>query len=193
MHAEERERTILDAMAGRGFVTYRTLEANLSASPATIRRDLSRLEEQGKISRVRGGAKLVVDGIAPSTTTAVMSASTLALAGTPFDQAISRRLEQKEAIGLAAAALCRAGEGVMIDGGTTTYQMCPHLEGLNLQILSNSLHIVLALLTQRDTEQRKGTARFPAPVSRGVAHKPPLSHHAAATFKAASRGVMNEA
>ena len=39
----------------------------------------------------------------------------------------------------------------MIDGGSTTLQMCRHLEGLNLQVLTNSLHIVSALLAQPGT------------------------------------------
>ena len=39
----------------------------------------------------------------------------------------------------------------MIDGGTTTLQMCPHLAGLDLQVLTNSLHIVNALLPQKGT------------------------------------------
>ena len=39
----------------------------------------------------------------------------------------------------------------MIDGGSTTLQMCPHLAGLNLQVLTNSLHIVNALLPQSGT------------------------------------------
>jgi DeoR family ulaG and ulaABCDEF operon transcriptional repressor len=39
----------------------------------------------------------------------------------------------------------------MIDGGTTTLQMCPHLAGLGLQVLTNSLHIVNALLPQAGT------------------------------------------
>jgi DeoR family ulaG and ulaABCDEF operon transcriptional repressor len=47
--------------------------------------------------------------------------------------------------------LCAPGEGVMIDGGTTTLQMCPHLDGLGLQVLTNSLHIVNALLPQAGT------------------------------------------
>lgn len=145
MHAEERERLILGAMQEHGFVSYRALEARLEASPATIRRDLTRLEEAGKISRVRGGAKSLDDdgsGLAEPGP---------ALAGVPFDRAISQQLEQKRAIGRAAASLCRRNEGVMIDGGTTTLQMCPHLEGLNLQVLTNSLHIVSALLPQSGT------------------------------------------
>ena len=39
----------------------------------------------------------------------------------------------------------------MIDGGSTTLQMCPHIEGLHLQVLTNSLHIVDALLPQQGT------------------------------------------
>jgi len=39
----------------------------------------------------------------------------------------------------------------MIDGGTTTLQMCPHLDGLDCQVLTNSLHIVNALQPQPGT------------------------------------------
>ncbi|MCP3732236.1 DeoR/GlpR family DNA-binding transcription regulator [Sphingomonas sp. MG17] len=146
MHAEERERLILGAMRERGFVSYRALESSMSASPATIRRDLARLEETGRIERVRGGAKLIGEAEA-----AVAEAPGPSLVGTPFDEAIEQRLGQKEKIGRAAAALCRPGEGVMIDGGTTTLQMCSHLDGLGLQVLTNSLHIVSALLPQATT------------------------------------------
>lgn len=138
MHSAERERLILEAVTATGFVSYRTLEAQLDASPATIRRDLTRLEEAGHILRVHGGAKLPEDG-EPG------------LAGTPFEQSITQNLPAKQAIGRAAAALCRPGEGIMIDGGTTTLQMCQHLEGRNCQVLTNSLHIVDALLPQPGT------------------------------------------
>ena len=59
--------------------------------------------------------------------------------------------KEKEAIGRAAASLCEAGSAVMIDGGSTTLRMCPHLKGLNLQVLTNSLHMVSALLPQAGT------------------------------------------
>jgi DeoR family ulaG and ulaABCDEF operon transcriptional repressor len=45
--------------------------------------------------------------------------------GTPFEQAITENLAAKQAIGRAAAALCQPGEGIMIDGGTTTCR-CAH-------------------------------------------------------------------
>lgn len=143
MHAAERERLILDAMGPSGFISYRDLESQLAASPATIRRDLTRLEEQGLIIRVHGGAKRADK---PG-----RSEGPLHLAGTPFDQAITQNLAAKRAIGRAAAELCEPGEGIMIDGGSTTLQMCPHLAGLDLQVLTNSLHIVNALLPQVGT------------------------------------------
>lgn len=142
MHAAERERLILEALKPSGFVTYRDLESRLDASPATIRRDLTRLEGEGRIARVHGGAKLP-DEDRPE--------ALHSLIGTPFDQAITLNLSAKQAIGRAAAALCEPGEGIMIDGGTTTLQMCPHLAGLDLQVLTNSLHIVNALLPQTGT------------------------------------------
>lgn len=142
MHAEERERLILEAIGPTGFVSYRELEARLAASPATIRRDLTRLEEGGLIARVHGGAKLPGNDRAPAPQR---------LAGTPFEQSITQNLAAKQGIGRAAAALVGAGEGIMIDGGTTTLQMCRHLAGLDCQVLTNSLHIVEALLPQAGT------------------------------------------
>ncbi len=142
MHAEERERLILEAVADTGFVSYRALEARLDASPATIRRDLTRLEESGRIQRVHGGAKLPEDE---------KPDRPQGLAGTPFEQSITQNLPAKQAIGRAAAKLCRPSEGIMIDGGTTTLQMCPYLDGLDMQVLTNSLHIVHALLPQTGT------------------------------------------
>ncbi len=142
MHQTRREAEILKALKPAGFVTYRELEARLDASPATIRRDLGRLEQLGALVRVHGGAKLPEE----ESLTSVPR-----LAGTPFAQSISENLSAKRAIGEAAAKLCQRGEGIMIDGGTTTLQMCPHLEGLDLQVLTNSLHIVDALLPQSGT------------------------------------------
>jgi DeoR family ulaG and ulaABCDEF operon transcriptional repressor len=144
MHATEREALILAAMEPQGFVSYRALETKLAASPATIRRDLTRLESAGRIVRVHGGAKLA-DGVSESPLN-------LQLSGTTFAENITQHLAAKQAIGRAAAQLCSPGEGVMIDGGSTTLQICPHLAGLDLQVLTNSLHIVNALLPQSGTK-----------------------------------------
>lgn len=146
MHASERERMIVELLRTSGFVSFQELDAKLDASPATIRRDLERLAGEGRLQRVRGGAKLATasgqerPGPGPGH-----------LQGVPFHENIERNAAQKRAIGTAAAGLCSPGEAVMIDGGSTTLQMCPHLAGLNVQVLTNSLHIVSALLSQAGT------------------------------------------
>jgi DeoR family transcriptional regulator, ulaG and ulaABCDEF operon transcriptional repressor len=145
MHANERDDIILGHIAVKGFVSFRELTGLLAGSPATIRRDLERLAARGKLVRVRGGAKAGLE-VEPNAL-----ALNLHLAGVPFHENIGRNRASKQAIGKAAAALCQPGEGVMIDGGSTTLQMCQHLAGLNLQVLTNSLHIVSALINQAGT------------------------------------------
>lgn len=142
MHANEREQAILDLLNRNGFITFRELEKRLDASPATLRRDLTRLAEDGRIERVRGGAKRIESDRMDEQDR---------LLGVPFHENIHRMRDQKEAIGRAAAELCERGSAIMIDGGSTTLQMCPYLAGLELQVLTNSLHIVSALLPQAGT------------------------------------------
>lgn len=138
MHAEDRERTILSMLESRGFVSFRELDKRLQASPATLRRDLERLAISGRIVRVHGGAK-------------IPDAQATGLTGVPFHENIKQHSAAKAAIGRAAADLCTDGESIIIDGGSTTLQMCAHLEKLALNVLTNSLHIVSALLPQPKT------------------------------------------
>jgi DeoR family ulaG and ulaABCDEF operon transcriptional repressor len=139
MHATQRDTEILRLLQSQGFVSFRQLTERLDASSATIRRDLERLEGEGRIARVRGGARLTGE------------AASERLVGAPFEINRGRYGPEKAAIGRAAAALCRPGEALIIDGGTTTFQMCAHLAGLELQVLTNSLHIVGELLPQPGT------------------------------------------
>lgn len=147
MHASIREDIVLKLLAERGFASFKELDALINSSPATIRRDLERLSREGRLVRVRGGVR---------TTAAALDGGSgreqgLHLAGVPFEQNVVLNRREKEAIGKAAAALCIPGEGIMIDGGSTTLQMCKHMAGLNMQVLTNSLHIVLALIGQGGT------------------------------------------
>jgi DeoR family transcriptional regulator, ulaG and ulaABCDEF operon transcriptional repressor len=147
MHSAEREKLILETVNQRGFVSFQDLEQRIAASPATIRRDLERMMVAGLLTRVRGGAKK------NESKNAKRAAPDPGqhLTGVPFDQNVNLHKAEKEAIGRAAAKLCNGGEAVMIDGGSTTLQMCQHVRGLNLQVLTNSLRIVSTLLLQPGT------------------------------------------
>jgi DeoR family transcriptional regulator, ulaG and ulaABCDEF operon transcriptional repressor len=146
MHSAEREKLILETVNQKGFISFQDLEQRIAASPATIRRDLERMMIAGLLTRVRGGAKKN-----ESKTAKRAAPDPQHLTGVPFEENVNRHKAEKEAIGRAAAKLCNAGEAVMIDGGSTTLQMCQHVRGLNLQAFTNSLRIVSALLAQPGT------------------------------------------
>ena len=58
MIAEERMQTILQRLEQRRTVSVASLCQATGASEATIRRDLSELDRQGKLCKVHGGATL---------------------------------------------------------------------------------------------------------------------------------------
>jgi DeoR family ulaG and ulaABCDEF operon transcriptional repressor len=145
MQPIEREQEIIRVLGQRsGFLPFEEIERLVQASSATLRRDLQRMAREGRIKRIRGGAKLVVQN-------RVANAIPNKLVGVPFRDNISRRRKQKEAIGRTAASLCKMDSAIIIGAGTTTLQMCRHLQGLNLRVLTNSLHVVTALSFQTGT------------------------------------------
>jgi len=142
LHATERDRVILSLLDEQEFISLRDLSNWVTASRATLRRDLERLQTSGRLRRVRGGVQ---------STNGVDRSGRHNLRGIPFQENIHLNRTAKEAIGKAAAELCRPGDAVIIDGGSTTLRMCPYLEPLRLQVFTNSLHIVNALLPQPNT------------------------------------------
>jgi DeoR family ulaG and ulaABCDEF operon transcriptional repressor len=134
MHEIERHRVILGEVADRPVVTVAQLCELTGASEATIRRDISALHVSGKLRRVRGGAE------------ALHPPQTLGIAGRPFSVNEGVNIEAKRAIARAAVALCDDGESIIINGGTTTFQMVHHLAARRLQILTNSFPIAEHLL-----------------------------------------------
>lgn len=142
MHAVQREKLILELLAKTGIVSYRELETKLGVSGATVRLDLMRLEGRKLAVRARGDVMLPeiaqdIDRAQPG--------------GAPSSRLVAHRLIAKRVIAKAAASLCETGEVIMLGAGMTTLQMCPFFKGLGLQVVTNSLHIVEALLPQPDT------------------------------------------
>ncbi|GAB3189713.1 DeoR/GlpR family DNA-binding transcription regulator [Nesterenkonia suensis] len=110
------------------------------ASTMTIRRDLSELEQRGLLRRTHGGAVgLPARG-----------------AHLPYDVRRDTRVEEKRAIGRAAAALIPDGSSVIIDDGTTCMAVAEALAGRDITVLALSLHIAAVL------------AREPGPEARGT-------------------------
>ena len=118
------------------FVTISYLVELLDASEATIRRDVNSLHAEDKLRKVRGGA----ESLHPPTSTG--------LAGRPFAISQSINAKAKKGIALAAAALCKEGESIIIGGGSTAFMMAEHIKHLQLDVMTNSFMIADFLLKE---------------------------------------------
>lgn len=129
MHESERHRIILSAIQEKPVVTVQDIAELTDASEATIRRDIASLHVQGKLRRVRGGAE------------AVHPPQLGNLAARPFRVSESVNIDKKRSIARKAVDLCEEGDAIIINGGTTTFQMVHYMSTRRLQVMTNSFAI----------------------------------------------------
>lgn len=134
MHEKERQRVILLAIQDKPVATVPELVELTGSSEATVRRDIAALHLQKRLRRVRGGVEALVPPQLPG------------LAGRPFSVNEQVNIAKKRAIARLAASLCEDGQPIIINGGTTTYQMVHYLSGRRLQVFTNSFAIAEHLL-----------------------------------------------
>lgn len=134
MELAERRQSLIEIIQSRGFVSLGALAEEAGVSESTIRRDLDFLDEAGLIERTHGGA--FYTGQRSS-----MPA---------FEDRTGTAQREKQAIARAAAGLVADGDAVLLDGGTTTYEVARQLVGRRVQVVTNSLPI--ANLFAADTE-----------------------------------------
>ena len=145
MLISERERVILNYLSERKFSSIHELIKRTGASPATLRRDLDRLEDSGLIKKVRGGAEFIETNKGPDSMIMLNPSSVPYDLQQPFDIRLHINEEKKMAISKEAAALCSNNETILIDGGTTTYFMAKYLKDRSLNIITNSITIAYDL------------------------------------------------
>jgi DeoR/GlpR family transcriptional regulator of sugar metabolism len=135
MDLESRHEIVLDLLHERGEVTVAQLTERTGVSAVTIRRDLEMLENDGALQRVHGGAISVASrGF-----------------GAPYSVRAKRNVEIKQKIGQAAAALVRERETVIIDVGTTTFEVARALQRRrNLTVITPSLQVAYLLSKNRE-------------------------------------------
>src|SRR5580698_748333 len=146
MLAHERAEKIVERLRERGTVSAQELVRLLQVSAPTIRRDLERLEHEGVLRRVHGGAYL------PEADDAVETVGDQAdgWAEVPFAASAAVHAAQKEAVAAQAAALVGPGQVVLLDIGTTTMRIARHLRGRHVTVITASL-AVLDLLRDDET------------------------------------------
>jgi len=131
MLAEERRAVLLQELQHDGYLEIARTSARLGVSSATIRRDLAHLDREGQLVRTRGGAVPAVR----STTLEI-----------PYDIKRAHNIEEKRRIAVAAAEMVHDGETLVLDSGSTTYQLALQLvHRHSLTVVTNDLHIAVKL------------------------------------------------
>jgi DeoR/GlpR family transcriptional regulator of sugar metabolism len=125
MPVDQRRSRLLELIQVRGFASLPELANQLEVSESTVRRDLDFLEESGAAKRTHGGA--FYTGASPKLP--------------HFDQRQATNWEKKRQIGRAACRLIDDADTVLLDGGSTTYELAQLLVGRPLQIVTNSLPV----------------------------------------------------
>jgi DeoR/GlpR family transcriptional regulator of sugar metabolism len=130
-HHERRSR-MLDVIRIRGFAALDELVREIGVSESTVRRDLDALEQQGAVRRTHGGVLYAAGGIRIS----------------EFDDRQPANWPAKRAIAAVVADRIHDGETVLLDGGTTTYEVARLLVGRSLQVVTNSLPVANLFASQ---------------------------------------------
>jgi len=105
--APARRRAILDALRTSGFVSVADLTRDLGVSDMTVRRDLRKLEESGRVRVVHGG----------------VSARHGPLHAPAFNLRAEKSADAKRLIAERAREMVQPSDTVAIDAGTTTYAL----------------------------------------------------------------------
>lgn len=120
----EREGRILNALLEKESMTTQELSAKLYVSVPTLRRDLLKLEQMGKIIRTHGGAQIIKK-----------SADDII----PFFLREQEQNGAKSVIAQKAAEFVKDGDTIMLDGSTSIYSLVPLLADFrNLIVITSS-------------------------------------------------------
>src|SRR5277367_2751855 len=107
MLVDERRNQLLEVVRTRGFASLPELAEEMKVSESTIRRDLDHLEENGTAKRTHGG--VFYAGPSPRLP--------------HFDEREPAQWEKKRSIARRAVELIDDGDTLLLDGGSTTYEV----------------------------------------------------------------------
>ncbi|MEO0531775.1 MAG: DeoR/GlpR family DNA-binding transcription regulator [Planctomycetota bacterium] len=130
MIARQRQSEIYRDLQVSGAVSVNALAERFEVTDETIRRDLTKLAQGGRVVRTHGGAVLAESDLVEP----------------PFDVRQSANVEAKRAIAARAAAMAMPGDIIAIDASTTGLELAKQLpDGSDEQpitVVSNGLDVV---------------------------------------------------
>ena len=127
---EKRHELILEELSHKDFLTLQELIDRTGCSASTIRRDLSKLQQLGKLQRVHGGAMLKENRMVEANLT----------------EKLATNLDEKKMIAKIAANQINDNECLFIDAGSSTLELIKYIQAKDIIVVTNGLTHVEALL-----------------------------------------------
>ena len=132
---ENQEKELLSVLENRRYATIEELAAAIYASPSTVRRRLTALEQKGLVTRTHGGAQLKDEGNFPS-----------------FSSRSRQNIAAKKRIALSAIKLIKNGDVVFLDGSTSAFFIAEYLSEFNgIKVITNGID-TLSLLSKNGVD-----------------------------------------
>lgn len=125
----ERRKKIASMLKDAGSVQVSSLVRQFQVSPVTIRKDLIFLERLGLSTRTYGGA--------------LLNEGNRSVVERPIEYKQHLHEMEKSAIGKLAAKFVEPGDAIILDSGTTTFQVAANLGGKKgVTVVSNGLNLM---------------------------------------------------
>ena len=119
-----RQDEILSYIQRNNYIKISELAKAFGVSTATIRRDISTLEESGEDIRCKGGICIADTGNA--------------LPKFDNERYFSSHTQEKEAIARKTAEFIEDGDTIFINGSSTAFRIIPHIKGKSVTIITNN-------------------------------------------------------
>lgn len=132
MLVAERLQKIVQLVNERGSIRVTELSDLCRVTEETIRKDLDKLESEGKLMRSHGGAVSVQD----------------TQQEVPYSEREITNVEEKKQIAMAAVGLIQPGDRVMLDASTSAWWMARLMPDQPLTVLTNSMKVSLELASK---------------------------------------------
>lgn len=132
MHSEKRKAQLLEFLTQRQQSSVTELCHRFNVSIATIRRDLTRLQDEGYIRRTHGGAVI----------------EKRSLIDLSYRERERHHIQQKRYIAEKAVELIRPGDRIFFNDGTTIMQIAKRVakKKIPLEVMTNSIKVADILL-----------------------------------------------
>ncbi len=133
----ERQEKILNYINKNKKADTKQLSEKFGVSKVTIRGDIDTLSNRGLIIKTHGGA---------------VSINNTQLYEIPYDNKVSLNKTEKQKIGKHASKFIEDGDIIILDAGSTTFEIAKNINIKNVTVLSNDIKIAMELAHKKNID-----------------------------------------